>query len=92
MKLSIDVYYQGQRDGVDYKGDERGLLTDDHLASSYGIPVLVFRGEPHGIADLALSGITRLSVVWKKARTGPVWSLIQRALNAGYPIEIDPVG
>jgi hypothetical protein len=54
--------------------------------------VLVFQGDPLGVADLAFNGINKLQVKWKKARTGPVWDFIQAAIDSGYPIEIDPVG
>lgn len=90
MELAVDVDYKGKRDLVPFNGHDRAKLTDEHPASSYDIPVLVWHGNPFGIADLPLD--TRIKVVWRKARTGPVWGLIQRAINAGYPIVIDPVG
>jgi hypothetical protein len=33
---------------------------------------------------------TEIRALWKKARTGPVWAIIQKAIDAGYPIEVDP--
>jgi hypothetical protein len=81
-KHAVDVEWPGHH--------ERGLLTTDHPQSSYGIPVLVIGGIAHGIADLPPGCVVR--VVWKKTRTGPVWVLIQKAIDAGYPIEVDPVG
>jgi len=79
VTFAVDVNWPGHH--------ERGLLSDEHSASSYGIPVLVWRGEPHGIRDLPRD--VELVVHWRKARTGPVWRFIQRAINAGYPIRIE---
>jgi len=82
MTFGVDVDWPGHH--------ERGVLTDEHAASSYGIPVLVFRGEAHGIADLPPGA--KVSALWKKARTGPVWAMIQKAIDAGYPIKVDFAG
>jgi len=90
MKHTVEIEYMVTRDGNTVKAHDRGVLSDEHSASSYGIPVLVWRGTPYGTADMPAGA--RIRVIWRKARTGPVWSLIQRAINAGYPIEIDPVG
>ena len=86
MEFTVDVEYTVEKQAP---GHDRAVLSDERPTSSYGIPVLVWRGEPHGIADLPPD--TKIKIVWKKARTGLVWSLIQRAINAGYPIEIDPI-
>ncbi len=90
MELAVDVDCKGERNGISFPRLDKAKLTDEHSASSYDIPVLVWNGDPYGIADLLPD--TRIKVVWRKARTGPVWSLIQRAINAGYPIVIDPIG
>ncbi len=89
MQKAVDVEYTVEKYGVTARRHEKAVLTDEHPASSYKIPCLLFRGEPFGVADLALNGITKIKVLWKKARTGPVWNLIQGAINAGYPIELD---
>jgi hypothetical protein len=77
--------------GVDWPGHhQRGILTDEHSASTYGITVLVFGGHAYRAADLTPN--VKVSAVWKKARTGPVWAIIQNGIDAGYPIEVDSVG
>jgi hypothetical protein len=68
----------------------RGILTTGYPQNSSGIPVLVFDGKPHGPADL-MPG-TKTTAVWRKGRMGPVWTFLQKAIDAGYPIEVDPVG
>jgi len=40
----------------DVDGNEIGILTTDHAASSYGIPVLVIDGQPYGISDTLPDG------------------------------------
>jgi len=79
MTFTVDVNQPGSHD--------RAVLSDEHAASSYGIPVLVWKGEAYGVADLPSD--IKLVAHWRKARTGPVWALIMKALVAGYPIEID---
>jgi hypothetical protein len=69
--------------GFDYPAE----LRDDRAECHYEQPVLVMDGQALGIAELPPG--SRVKVVWKKARTGPVWNFIQGAINAGYPIELD---
>jgi len=90
LEHAVDIEYTVSNGGTAVAGHDRAMLTNTHPASSYRIPVLVWRGQAYGIADLPPD--TKIKVVWKKARVGPVWSLIQRAIDAGYPIEIDPIG
>lgn len=82
MQISVDINWPDNH--------RRGVLTTEHPQSSYGIPVLVFDGEPCGPAELAPD--VRVTATWRKVRTGPVWALIQKAIDAGYPIEVDAVG
>lgn len=84
MKLAVHIK------GLRYA--DRGELRDVLTGRGYGIPVLVFRGKALGIAELPPR--SRIEVTWRKARTGAMWNLIERAINAGYPIDIDiePVG
>ena len=82
MTFGVDIDWPGHH--------QRGILTDEHSASSYGITVLVFGGRAYGTADLMPD--VKITALWKKARIGPVWAIIQRAIDVGYPIEIDPVG
>ena len=106
MKFTVDVEYDVEKQGIKGKGHDRAVLTDEHATSYHRLPVLVFQGEPLGIADVVTSDgakvkclltyginrITKIKAVWRQTRTGPVWSLIQKAIDAGYPIEIDPIG
>jgi len=79
MTFTIEVNQPGRHD--------RAKLTDEHSASSYGIPVLVWNGEPYGPGDLP---DCQLVAHWHKSQTGPIWKLIEKAINAGYPLEICP--
>jgi len=51
---------------VDLARDERDelscILTDEHSASSYGIPVVLIAGEPYGPAD-TFRGIPAVDIV-----------------------------
>jgi len=85
MKFGVDIHWPG----VYARHHEWGILSDEHPTSSHGTPVLVFNGQRYGIAEL--DPCTKITAFWKEARTGPVWSMIQKAMDAGYPIEIDPV-
>lgn len=53
----------------------RGMLTTDHAASSYGLPVVVIAGTPHGTAEAAVVDRSPTS------RTAREW-----AREAGYRI------
>jgi len=90
MEYVVDIDYAVSRNGITIPAHERAQLSDEHASSSYGIPVLVWKGQAYGVRDLPPD--IKITVVWKKARTGPVWSLIQRAMDANYPITIDPIG
>lgn len=73
---------------VEWPGNIRSAsLTTEHATSSYGIPVLVMGGEALGPADLPPD--SKVLVVWRKPRTGPVWALVDAAIKAGYPVEIE---
>jgi hypothetical protein len=41
MKASINLY-----------GQATAILSDEHSACSHGRPVLVYRGQPHGLGDM----------------------------------------
>jgi len=89
MTFVVDVEYEVERYGVHATAHDRANLTDEHSASSYGIPVLLFQGKPLGVVDLGKHRITKITASWKKARTGPVWGIIQKAIDAGYPIKVE---
>jgi len=76
---------------VDWPGHHcHGILTDEHPRSSGFRPVLVFCGQAYGPA--ALMPNLKITATWRKARTGPVWDFIQKAIDAGYPIEVHAIG
>lgn len=66
-----------------------GVLSTEHSQSSYGIPVLVMDGQQFGAADMPLD--SKIFLRWGKPRIGPVWAVIQSAIDAGFPIRIDPM-
>lgn len=68
---------------------DRAELRDDRAECHYGQPVLVLLGQALGIAELPAG--SRIEVAWRKARQGPVWSMVQKAIDVGYPIDIQPV-
>lgn len=74
---------------VRWPGNERsGLLSNERAECHYGQPVLVMEGQAMGIGELPPGA--KVYVGWRwKARVGPVWALIQGAINAGYPVEIE---
>lgn len=88
MELTVDIEYTVSQGGAAVAGHDRAKLSDEHPTSSYRIPVLVWRGQPHGIADLPPDA--KIKVVWKKARVGPVWSLIQKAIDVS-ELPVGPV-
>lgn len=73
---------------VRWPGNERsGLLSNERAECHYGQPVLVMEGQALGIVELPPGA--KIYISWRKARVGPVWSLIQESINAGYPVEIE---
>ena len=82
MKLAVHIKGPGY--------DDRAELCDDRAECLPGQPVLVLRGKVLGIAELPLG--TRIEVVWRKGRTDPVRAMVQKAIDAGYPINMDQVG
>lgn len=66
-------------DGPDPAGHE-GTLTDEHAASSYGLPVVVdATGAALGTAELASEIVADMSTLTADGR-----ALLERALVAGY--------
>lgn len=82
MNLSVHVKGPGYSD--------RAELRDDRAECHHGQPVLVLMGKALGIAELPPGG--RIEITWRKSRIGPVWAMVQKAIEVGYPIDIDPVG
>jgi len=82
MELGVEV-----NTVLDYgvKKSVRAKLTDEHSQSS--LPFLVMSGKAYGVADLELG--TTIIVHWRRARTGIVWDLVKKAMQVGYPIEIE---
>ena len=81
MTFGVDVNWPGSHC--------RGILSDEHPTSSSGIPVLVYDGQPHRPTDLKPGVI--IVATWRPPRIGPVWALIQKAIDAGYPIDLKDV-
>jgi hypothetical protein len=80
IEYAVDVVWPGNHC--------RGMLQyPPEGGSSLGGPVLVMDGKPYE-APVLPEGC-RVLVVWREARTGPVWELIHRAVTTGqFPIEI----
>ena len=83
MKIAVDVESSTWR--------ERGVLTNAHAASSYGLPVLAIRGKAYGPADLTLrfGPDVKVRPVARRMltrRSGPIGDFLQRARQAGYEI------
>jgi len=79
MNFSVHVKGPGYSD--------RAELRDDRAECHYGQPVLVLRGQAVVISELPPG--SRIVVTWHKARTGPVWAIVQKAIDAGYPIDVE---
>ena len=80
IEYAVDVVWPGNHC--------RGMLQyPPEGGSSLGGPVLVMGGKPYEAPVLPKG--CRVLVVWREARTGPVWELIHRAMTTGqFPIEI----
>jgi len=79
--IGVDVTWPGNH--------RRGVLTDNHPTSSRSVPVLIIDGQAYTPYDLTPD--IRITAKWLQPRRGPMWSIIQKAIDAGYPIEVDPV-
>ena len=80
----------------------RGELTTDHPSSSYGIPVVLIDGVPHGPGDLAGRSFTPMprlkdgapSLLGMGREEAISWveetdlSLIRRAQDAGFALSL----
>ncbi len=76
---------------VRWLGDHRrGLLTDEHPGVCFGTPVVVFDGAPHATHDLEPDATVIFT--WHRKQTHPMtgaqWGLIERAIDAGYPVRV----
>jgi hypothetical protein len=83
MKIAVDVESAIRR--------ERGVLTDEHAAGFYRLPVLVIRGEPHGPLDLVFrfGADVKVRPAPRKMLTrshGPVDDFLSRARQGGYDV------
>ena len=82
MKIAVDVESATRR--------ERGELTDEHLASSHGVPVLVIAGRVLGPGPLSLRFGRDVNVrlagkmlTWTR---GAMADFLARARSAGYDV------
>jgi hypothetical protein len=61
---------------------KRALLTTEHSSSSYGLPVVVYNGEPLGITEMhAVVGLA------EPGDTGDKEAVLAEAMRAGYVIQ-----
>jgi len=83
MKIAVDVESAVRR--------EHGVLTDEHAAGFYRLPVLVIGGEFHGPLDLVFRFGANVKVrpVARKMLTrthGPIDDFLSRARQVGYDV------
>ena len=70
--------------------EDTAELRDDRAECSYGGPVLVLRGKVLGPGDLTPGSM--VVVLFRSARIGPAWALVEKARDAGFPVTVEPVG
>ena len=79
LGIGVDVTWSGNH--------HRAILWNDRPASSSDIPVLVIDGQEYGTTDLMPD--TRIMAKCLRPGLGPMWSIIQKAVAAGYPVEVE---
>jgi len=79
--FGVDVMWPGKH--------RRGILIHSHPACSNGFPVLLIAGQPYTPSDLMPE--VRITAKWPKPGVRPMWHIIQKAIDAGFPITVDRV-
>ncbi len=78
MEVGVEVRWPGNR--------RSGWFTTRHPRCSYNTPILVFDGAARRPSELAPD--IEVIVPWI-AKFGPEWGMIQKAIDAGYPIKME---
>jgi len=67
-------------------GNDGAMLTTEHAASSYGIPVLVIRGQVYGLRDPVPADPEPTELAWMEYASGEQF-VICRAHKLGLPTD-----